>query len=68
MKPPAVDFDDPGQLGQTKDLLVRKVADGDFAVEGHEVVFAHGEHFNILHNHHLIMVFIENSVVQNICT
>jgi len=66
LQPPAVDLDDPGQLGESEDLLVRQVADGDFAVEGDEVVFAHGEHLDVLHHDHLVVVLVEHRVVQHV--
>lgn len=31
------------------------------------MVFTHGKHVNILHDHHLIMVFIKDCVIQDIC-
>ncbi len=31
------------------------------------MVFTHGKHVNILHDHHLIMVFIKDCIIQDIC-
>lgn len=67
MKPPAVDLYDPGKLAETQDLLVGQVADGHLAVEGDQVVFTHGEHFDVLHHHHLVVVLVEHRIVQDVC-
>lgn len=37
------------------------------AEDGHQVVFTHGEHINVLDNHHLVVVFIEDGVIQHVC-
>lgn len=31
-----------------------------------EVMFTHGEHIYVLHNHHLIMILIKYRVIQDI--
>lgn len=31
--------------------------------KGNEMMFAHGKHVYVLHNHHLIVVFIKYSVI-----
>ena len=33
---------------------------------GHQVMLAHGEHVDVFHDHHLIVVFVEDGVVQDI--
>lgn len=37
------------------------------AEDGHQVMLAHGEHIDVLDDHHLIVVFVEDGVVQHIC-
>lgn len=31
------------------------------------MVLAHGEHFDILHHHHLVVIFVEDGVIQHFC-
>jgi len=39
---------------------------GHLSSEGHEVMLAHWEHLDVAHNHHLVVFFVEHSVVQNV--
>ena len=40
---------------------------GYLSKEGHQVMFTQREQIDVLDNHHLVMVFIEDCVVQDIC-
>lgn len=35
--------------------------------DGHQVVLAHGEHVNVLYDHHLVVVLVKDCVVQHVC-
>lgn len=37
------------------------------AIDGHQVMFAHGEHVDVLHDHHLVVVFVKDGVIQHVC-
>ena len=37
------------------------------AHEWDEMMFAKGEHFDIAHDHHFVVVFVEDGIVENIC-
>lgn len=37
------------------------------AEDGHQVMFTHGEHVNVFDDHHLVVVFVENGIVQHVC-
>lgn len=66
LQPPRVDLHDPSQLAETQDLAAGQVPDGDLSVEGHQVMFAHREHLDILHHHHFVVVLVEDGVVQHL--
>lgn len=37
------------------------------AEDGHQVMFTHGEHVDVFDDHHLVVVFVEDGVVQHVC-
>lgn len=67
LQPSAVDLNNTGQLAQPQDLLAGQITDGDFTVEGNQMVLAHGEHLDVLDQHHLIVILIKYGVVQDLC-
>lgn len=56
----------PGQLAESENLLVWQISNRHLAVKWHQMMFAHGKHFNVFHDHHLVMILIENSSIQHI--
>ena len=36
------------------------------AKEGYEMVLTEREHFNVLHDHHLVVVLVEDGIVQDV--
>ena len=58
---------EPGQFGESQHFAVGDVTDGDLADERHQMVLAHGEHLDIFDHHHLVVVFVEHGIVQNVC-
>jgi len=36
----------------------------DLSNERNEVMFTHGKHLDVTHDHHLIMIFVKHGVVQ----
>ena len=53
-------FDDSGDFAEAGDLAVRDVGDVGLADEREHVVFAHGVEFDVFHEYHLLIFFIEN--------
>lgn len=47
--------------------LIPEQAATDLSEEWNQVMFAHGEEFNVPHDHHFIVMFVEYRVVQDIC-
>jgi len=43
-----------------------KTLSTDLPDERNKVMFTHGEHFDVSHNDHLVMVFVEHGIVQHI--
>ena len=43
-----------------------KTVSTDLPDERNKVVFTHGEHFDVSHNDHLIMVLVEDGIVQHV--
>lgn len=37
------------------------------AEDGHQVMLAHGEHVDVLDDHHLVVVLVEDGVVHHVC-
>ena len=37
------------------------------AEDGHQVMLAHGEHVDVFDDHHLVVVFVKDGVVQHVC-
>lgn len=56
----------PCQFAEAQNLVAGQIADGHLAVEWHQMVFTHGEHFDVLHNHHLIVVLVEDGAIKDI--
>jgi len=62
----AKDFDNTSQLAKSENFLIWEIPDGYFPKEWDQVMLTHGEHFNVLYNHHLVSVFIKNCIVQHL--
>src|SRR5512145_1781256 len=60
------DINDAGDLAQSHDAAVGHVGHVTFAVKRQEVMFTHAVKIDILDDHHLIDVFLEQSVVQDL--
>lgn len=37
------------------------------AEDGHQVMLAHGEHIDVLDDHHVVVVFVKDGVIQHVC-
>lgn len=37
------------------------------AEDGHQVMLTHGEHVDVLDDHHLVVVFVKDGVIQHVC-
>ena len=61
----AEDVDHAGNLAQTRDITVGNVGHMHLAVEGQHVVLAHREEVNVLHDDHLVVVFLEEGRVEH---
>jgi hypothetical protein len=59
-------FDDPSKFAQSEYFLGGNVADVHFAHERYKMVLAQREHLNIAYDHHLIMIFVEHRLIQDI--
>src|ERR1700753_1085183 len=53
-----VELEDAGELGEAQDAVARDVGDMGVAVEGYEVVGAHGVEGNLLLHHHVAVAFL----------
>ncbi len=62
LRTPRVNIDQPGQLGQAGYLptLIRNISDMSITKEGCQVMLAGGEHLDIPHQHHLVVIGIEH--------
>lgn len=65
LQPSGVDFHYSGKFAQSQHFARWKVSNGNLPVEGHQMMFAHGKHFNVFHHYHFVMILIENCIVQD---
>src|SRR5690606_13149672 len=66
LEPPREDLDDARQLRQADDLAVRDVGDVDLAEERKHVVLAQRVHFDVLHEHHVVVILVEDRVADHL--
>src|SRR5690606_22859460 len=66
LQPTSEDLDDPRQLREADDLAVRDVGDVDLAEEREQVVLAQRVHLDVLHEHHVVVVLVEDRVADHL--
>ena len=57
---------EPGQFAESQHFAVGDVTDGHFTDERHQMMFAHGEHLDILDDHHLVVVLGEDGALHGV--
>ncbi len=60
------DLDQARQLAQPDHFALRNVGDVHLAEEGQQVMFAEAEHLDVLHDHHLVVVDVEQRAFQQL--
>lgn len=66
LEPAREHFGDPSNLGQADDPAVRDVSDVHLPRERDEMMLAQAEDVDVLHDHELVVVFLEDGVVDDV--
>lgn len=64
LESPRKRVDDPRNLAETDDFLIRQVADMYSAEKGEQVVFTHTEKIDVLDDHHFVVFDRKQRTVQ----
>src|ERR1035437_2067405 len=64
LQAPRKDVDDARNLAKADHLGFGKVGDVHFAEERQHMVLAHAEELDVAHNHHLVVLHVEESAVD----